>query len=123
MFDIALPELLLIAVVALLVLGPERLPKAMRTLGLWIGRARRSFDRIRAEIESEVGVDDLKRQVHNDIILEETRRLSADIQRQASAIQTGMQQKGTDAAPSSTGTSETVAPNSPSGGSTAPRES
>ena len=41
MFDIGGLELLLIAVVGLLVIGPERLPEALRTLGLWLGRLRR----------------------------------------------------------------------------------
>ena len=51
MFDIGFPELVLIAVVALLVIGPERLPEALRTLGLWLGRMRRSFTAVKAEIE------------------------------------------------------------------------
>ena len=56
MFDIGYSELLLTAIVALLVLGPEKLPGAMRTTGLWVGRIRRSFDRIKQELEAEVGL-------------------------------------------------------------------
>ncbi|HAR30669.1 MAG TPA: twin-arginine translocase subunit TatB, partial [Gammaproteobacteria bacterium] len=44
MFEVSFQELLLVAIVALVVLGPERLPSALRTLGLWLGRLRRSFD-------------------------------------------------------------------------------
>ena len=51
MFDIGGLELLLIAVVALLVIGPERLPETLRTIGLWLGRLRRSFTSVKAEIE------------------------------------------------------------------------
>ena len=51
MFDIGFSELLLIAVIGLLVLGPERLPTAVRTTSLWVGRLRRQFNQIRAEVE------------------------------------------------------------------------
>jgi len=49
MFDIGFAELLLIGVVGLLVLGPERLPGAVRTVSLWVGRLRRSRRRLPAE--------------------------------------------------------------------------
>ena len=79
MFDIGYSELFLTAIIALLVLGPDRLPGAMRTTGLWIGRMRRSFERIRLELESEVGMDEIRRQIRNDGILEEARRLKQDL--------------------------------------------
>lgn len=69
MFDIGFAELLLIAVVSLLVLGPERLPGAVRTTSLWLGRLRRSFHSIRQEIEREVGADEIRRQLHNESIM------------------------------------------------------
>ena len=69
MFDIGFAELLLIAVVGLLVLGPERLPGAVRTTSLWIGRLRRSFNNIRKEIEREVGADEIRQQLHNESIM------------------------------------------------------
>ena len=63
MFDIGFPELILVSIVALLVLGPERLPEALRTLGLWLGRLRRSFNSVKTEIEREIGMDDIRRQL------------------------------------------------------------
>jgi len=69
MFDIGFAELLVIAVLGLLILGPERLPGAIRTTSLWIGRLRRSFNDIRSEIEKEVGADEIRRQLHNESIL------------------------------------------------------
>ncbi|WP_288364018.1 Sec-independent protein translocase protein TatB [uncultured Spongiibacter sp.] len=69
MFDIGFAELLLIAVLGLLVLGPERLPTAVRTISLWLGRLRRSFTSIRQEIEREVGADEIRRQLHNESIM------------------------------------------------------
>lgn len=61
MFDIGFSELLLIGVVALLVLGPERLPKAARTLGALLRKARSSFDGLRQEVEREIRDEELKR--------------------------------------------------------------
>ena len=69
MFDIGFAELLLIAVLGLIVLGPERLPTAVRTISLWVGRLRRSFTSIRQEIEREVGADEIRRQLHNESIM------------------------------------------------------
>jgi sec-independent protein translocase protein TatB len=69
MFDIGFAELLITAVLGLLILGPERLPGAIRTGSLWLGRLRRSFNDIRAEIEKEVGADEIRRQLHNESVL------------------------------------------------------
>jgi sec-independent protein translocase protein TatB len=69
MFDIGFAELLVIGVLSLLVIGPERLPSTVRTVALWIGRLRRSFSDIRSEIEREVGADEIRRQLHNESIL------------------------------------------------------
>ncbi|HGM5582533.1 TPA: Sec-independent protein translocase protein TatB [Pseudomonas putida] len=70
MFGISFSELLLVGLVALLVLGPERLPGAARTAGLWIGRLKRSFNSIKMEVEREIGADDIRRQLHNEHILQ-----------------------------------------------------
>ena len=62
MFDIGFWELGIIAVVALLVIGPERLPDVARTVGKWIGSARRLMNTVQSEINSEVSkADELKR--------------------------------------------------------------
>ncbi len=64
MFDIGFTELLLIAVVALIVLGPERLPKAARFAGLWVRRARAQWASVKAELEHEVAAEEIKRNLH-----------------------------------------------------------
>jgi sec-independent protein translocase protein TatB len=69
MFGISFGELLLVALVALLVLGPERLPGAARTAGLWVGRLKRSFNAIKQEVEREIGADEIRRQLHNEEIM------------------------------------------------------
>lgn len=60
MFDIGFWEILLIAVVALIVVGPERLPRLIRVTGLWIGRAQASLQSIRSEISKELRAQELK---------------------------------------------------------------
>lgn len=79
MFEIGFPELMLIAVVGLLVIGPDRLPEALRTLGLWFGRMRRSFVAVKAEIEKEIGMDEVRRQLHNEAVMEEMKRIEAEV--------------------------------------------
>jgi len=61
MFDIGFFELLVVGVIALLVLGPERLPLAARTFGLWLGRLRRTVSSIQSEIREELRMEELKR--------------------------------------------------------------
>ena len=65
MFDISFFELLMIAIVALLVLGPERLPKAARFAGLWVRRARAQWHSVKDELERELAADELKRSLHS----------------------------------------------------------
>ena len=79
MFDIGFPELLIVALVLLLVVGPERLPEVLRTVGRVVGSARRSFDTLKAELEREVGADDLRRELHNARIMEDAKRLEEDL--------------------------------------------
>ncbi|USJ02572.1 Sec-independent protein translocase protein TatB [Xanthomonas prunicola] len=65
MFDIGVGELTLIAVVALVVLGPERLPKAARFAGLWVRRARMQWDSVKQELERELEAEELKRSLQD----------------------------------------------------------
>lgn len=96
MFEIGFSEILLVALVALLVFGPERLPGAARTAGLWIGRLKRSFNAMKAEVERELGADEIRRQLHNEEIL----RMEQELKRSAS--------------PASPPTASTVTPPTPS---------
>ena len=54
MFDVGFFELLLIGIVALLVVGPERLPKLARTAGMWLGRGRRFIGSVKDDIDREI---------------------------------------------------------------------
>ena len=73
MFDIGFAELLLIGVVGLLVVGPEQLPGAVRTVLAWINRFRRSFDQIRTEV---------RRELHNDEIMQKLKAESQQLEQQ-----------------------------------------
>ena len=61
MFDIGFSEILVIAVVALVVIGPERLPKTARTLGLLFGRLQRYVNEVKADISREMELDELRK--------------------------------------------------------------
>lgn len=60
MFDIGFLELMVVGILGLLVLGPERLPKAARTVGLFIGKIRRTMSNIQDDLERQVRTDELK---------------------------------------------------------------
>jgi sec-independent protein translocase protein TatB len=74
MFDIGFAELILIAIVGLLVIGPDQLPGTIRTIALWIGRIKRSFNEIKQDIEREVGADEIRRELHNEKVLSDIER-------------------------------------------------
>lgn len=79
MFDVSFSELVLILIVGLIVFGPEKLPEVVRTTGLWIGKLRRSFNNIRSEIEREVGVEELRRDLHNQAIMDSLKGVQDDL--------------------------------------------
>ncbi len=60
MFDVGLLELMLVGIVALLVVGPERLPKLARTAGMWLGRGRRFISSVKEDIDREIKADELR---------------------------------------------------------------
>ena len=80
MFDIGFWELVLIGVVALLVIGPERLPGVARTAGMWVGRMRRFVSTVKADIDREIKAEELQKVIRQQAdsagihqILEETK--------------------------------------------------
>lgn len=88
MFDVGFSELFVIAIVALLVLGPERLPKAARFAGLWVRRARAQWYSVKSELENELADDELKRSLLHtrDQLQDEMRQLRDGLQHGAQAV-------------------------------------
>jgi len=68
-FDISFFELLVVGIVGLIVIGPERLPGTVRTCALWIGRIKRSLMETRRELEKQIGADEIRRELHNEQVL------------------------------------------------------
>jgi len=61
MFDISPGELVLVAIIGLLVLGPQRLPKVAAEIGKWVGRARRTATQLRRQLEREIELSELEK--------------------------------------------------------------
>ncbi len=112
MFDVGFWELSLIAVVALLVVGPERLPKLARTVGLWVGKARSFVSTVKADIDKELRADELREIIDEQAkltelqdIADETSRVMHDTKRAAdetSAADTAAREPSVTAPPPST---------------------
>lgn len=106
MFDIGFSELLIIAIVALVVLGPERLPKAARFAGLWVRRARAQWYSVKAEFERDLAADEMRRSMQDARdamrgIDDSVRQHDADLRREFDAMREQMRTTGAppDAAP------------------------
>jgi sec-independent protein translocase protein TatB len=69
MVDIGFTELLLLASVALLVIGPDKLPLFLRDAGRWYTHFMSKFKEIKSEIEDEIGIDEIKHQLRNEDIM------------------------------------------------------
>ncbi|MES9811511.1 MAG: Sec-independent protein translocase protein TatB [Candidatus Thiodiazotropha endolucinida] len=91
MFDVGFWELTIIALVALIVIGPERLPKVARTAGLWLGRGRRFIANVKADIDKEIKAEELREVIEKQAtlanpvheIVEETRKDLNEIKQEA----------------------------------------
>lgn len=69
-------ELLVVAVVGLLVIGPDKLPETIKTVLTWGRRIRRIVNDTRSEIEQQLGVDEIKREIHNQEVLDSLKALN-----------------------------------------------
>ncbi|MDI5986338.1 Sec-independent protein translocase protein TatB [Halomonas sp. M4R5S39] len=90
MFDMGFLELLIIGVVGLLVLGPERLPKAARTLGLWIGKIKRSVSGMQREISAQLEAEELRQKLNEQQkkLDESVKQVKRDVESLAESGQT-----------------------------------
>lgn len=97
MFDIGFAELIIISVVALLVIGPERLPGAVRTASVWLGRLRRGFNDIKREVQQEL---------HNDEVMQELRRTGEQVKQQSEDLRRSLSDIGEEPGPDTAGKDE-----------------
>ena len=88
MFDFSFGELAVIGTVALVVLGPERLPRVARTVGEWAGKAQRYVAQVKADINREVELADLKKL--QDQARDVARSIESTVQGNISSLQAGI---------------------------------
>ena len=70
--------MLIIAVVTLLVVGPERMPEAVRGAAMTLGRLKRMFNSTKEEFEKQIGADDIRLELHNEQIMDNLKKMEAD---------------------------------------------
>lgn len=110
MFDIGFSELIVIAVVALIVIGPERLPKVARTAGHLLGRLQRYVNDVKSDINREMQLDELKKLQAQ--VEESARSIERDVGKELQSAETSLNQAAqglTDAAPPPADASPAVA--------------
>jgi len=90
MFDFSIGEIAVIGVVALVVLGPERMPKVARTIGEWIGKAQRYVNEVKSDISREMELAELKK------LQEEARSAAQSIQSSVQGLQADLHQAASD---------------------------
>lgn len=78
MFDIGFWELMVIGIVGLVVIGPERLPAVARKVGYWVGRTRRFVNNVRQDIDREIRQDEIRQALERDASLDEIKTIIND---------------------------------------------
>ncbi|MDH5178909.1 MAG: Sec-independent protein translocase protein TatB [Gammaproteobacteria bacterium] len=75
MFDVGFWELIVIGVVALVVIGPDKLPGVARTAGMWVGRTRRFVTQVKTDIDRELRQEELRKALEREAGLDEIKRI------------------------------------------------
>jgi len=78
MFDVGFSELLMVGLVALLVIGPEKLPKAARIAGFWLGKARSTVAHVKTELKQELHAEEMRQLLQQHSIAEELKQVKAE---------------------------------------------
>ncbi len=94
MFDVGFSELVMVALIALLVIGPERLPKAARIAGLWLGKARSTIASVKAEIKQELHAEEMRQLLQQQSIKDELQQVVDDTKAAVDDINAGLQTAG-----------------------------
>ena len=92
MFDVGFSELMMVGLIALLVIGPERLPKAARIAGFWIGKTRSTIANVKAEIKQELHAEEMRQLLQQQqAISEELQQIATETQSAAEDIKASIQ--------------------------------
>ena len=118
MFDIGFSELMVIAVVALIVIGPERLPKVARTLGHLFGRMQRYVNDVKADISREMELDELKKL--QATMKDAARSFEQSVTQEVNSAETELQKIAQEANPAAALTSPAATPAEMTGAEPAP---
>lgn len=86
MFDVGFSELLMVGLVSLLVIGPERLPKAARIAGFWLGKARSTMAHIKTEISLELHAEEMRQLMQQQNIAQDLQQIANETQAAISDI-------------------------------------
>lgn len=84
MFDVGFSELVMVGLIALLVIGPERLPKAARIAGYWLGKTRNTIANVKAEIKQELHAEEMRQ------LLNQQESIASELQQIASETETAV---------------------------------
>lgn len=120
MFDFGFWEIIMIMLVALIVVGPERLPGLARTVGFWVGKAKRMVADVKVEIHEQIAAEELKKALDEqdlmeDVyeVIEETRKtgeeLKQEVQQSSQEVKQGLEQQpepGPEQPPAAAGSNE-----------------
>jgi sec-independent protein translocase protein TatB len=90
MFDVGFSELLMVGLVALLVIGPEKLPKAARIAGYWLGKARSTVAHVQSEIKQELLAEEMRQLLHQHPLTEELQKVKAESEASLEEINSAM---------------------------------
>ncbi|MGY6274472.1 Sec-independent protein translocase protein TatB [Methylomonas sp. MgM2] len=82
MFDVGFSELVMVGLIALLVIGPERLPKAARIAGFWMGKARSTIASVKAEIKQELHAEEMRQ-----LLMQQQQSVADDVKQVAKEAQ------------------------------------
>ncbi|MEQ1557905.1 MAG: Sec-independent protein translocase protein TatB [Methyloglobulus sp.] len=93
MFEVGFSEICMVALVALLVIGPEKLPKVARMAGFWVAKSRRLVATVKQEINDEFQAEELRQALKNHIGMQDLQKLVEDTSEDLQSIQTTIKQK------------------------------
>ncbi|MGR8931508.1 MAG: Sec-independent protein translocase protein TatB [Gammaproteobacteria bacterium] len=93
MFDVGFSELVMVGLIALLVIGPERLPKAARIAGFWVGKARSTIANVKAEIKHELHAEEMRQMLQQHSVSDDLHQIATETQAAVDEINSTLKSK------------------------------